>query len=651
MRNLISAGLLLALCVNGARGAQDGPRKLPHEDVVDVPAIGEGLCVSNAFQSHMVLQRDKPVAVWGWADPGEEVEVSFGGRTAKVVAGADRVWKAVLEPLAADAAPRAMRIQGKRKALVLEDILVGDVWLLGGQSNMEFPISSVDDGALEIASANFPELRLLTPPQGKGFNSVRSFERLQEWSAWSSRHYRKGDWEACTPARVQEFSAIGYVFGRRLQMAARVPIGLIDASIGGTTVETWTPEEVFRRIEGPETKAKLKSWDEKIAAFDPQEDLKRRIAKYEQDRANLAKQGKAPPKDGKPPADLLPGPASDRNRPGHCYAGVIRPLEGLSIKGAVFHQGFNNCFDGSAGGRMYHQVFGKMIAAWRAAFGDPKMPFCIISLPTAGDPQTKENFAKSTYDAGPWIREAQHRTFRELRDAGDAAIGYVSCFDLRKSWYHPQIKVPAGERVAKWALATQYGLLKEEHWLPPAIQDVKQVDGTLRLTMSTEIRMKDDSDDQMRGFAIAGEDRRFHPAEVRYHSDGVDARKQPILKKNVLALRSPLVPQPVHYRYAWARNPMANLVSPRQIPLPAQRSDDWALEEAPTRFPGSDDPAQERRIRGLLMKELELLDLERRVREAEAVLADLKPKLAAEQEAWEKRKASELQKAKAGENR
>jgi sialate O-acetylesterase len=167
---------------------------------------------------------------------------------------------------------------------------------------------------------------------------------------------------------------------------------------------------------------------------------------------------------------------------------------------------------------------------------------------------------------------------------------------------------------------------------------MKRVDGTLRLTMSTEIRMKDDADDQMRGFAIAGEDRRFHPAVVRYHSDGVDAKKQPILKKNVLVLSSPRVPQPVHYRYAWARNPMANLVSPFQIPLPAQRSDDWVLEETPTRFPAGDD----RRLRGLLMKELELIDLERRVREAEATLAELKPKLAAEQAAWDKRKAAAL---------
>ncbi len=647
IRALMTMSLALGLLTDGAWGQQDGRKKLPPEDVVEVPAIGEGLTVSNVFQSHMVLQREKPVAVWGWADPGEEVTVAFAGKTAKAAAAPDRSWKAVLDPLPADRTPRTLTVQGRNQSLELTDVLVGDVWLLGGQSNMEFPIANVDDGPLEIASANFPDIRLLTLPQGKGFASVHSFERLQEWSSWFSRHFRKGDWVACTPQTVQEFSAIGYVFGRRLHMASGVPIGLINASIGGTTVETWTPEEVVRRIEAPETKAKLKAWDEKIAAYDPQEDLKRRIARYEQDRAKA----KTPAADSKPPADLKPGPAADRNRPGHCYAGVIRPIEGLTIKGTVWHQGFNNCFDGSAGGRMYYQIFGKMMAAWRGAFGDPKMPFCIISLCTAGEPQTLNNFDKAMYDAGPYVREAQFRTYVDFRAAGDAAVGYVDSFDLRKSFYHPQIKIPAGERAAKWALSTQYGLLKDEHWLPPSIREMKQIDDTLRLTMSTEIRMKDDSDDEMRGFAIAGEDRRFYPAQVRYFSDGVDARKQPVLKKNVLVLSSPQVPQPLHYRYAWARNPMANLVSPRQIPLPPQRSDDWVLEETPTRFPGSDDPAQEGRIRGLLVKELELIDLERRVREAEAMLAVLKPKLAADKEAWEKRKTSELQKAKEEKNR
>jgi sialate O-acetylesterase len=613
--------------------AQDAQDKMPREDVVQVPAIGEGLCLSNVFQANMVLQRDKPLEIWGWAEPGEEVTVSFAGQQTKAQAAADRSWQVTLEPLPANRTPQSMTVQGQAQTLRLENVLVGDVWMLGGQSNMEFELSKVDDGELEIVSANFPQIRLLTMPQGKGFASVRSFERLHEWSDWSSRHFRKGDWDVCSPETVREFSAIGYVFGRRLFMASGVPIGLIDASIGGTTVETWTPQDVLAKIDGQETRDLLQDWADRIAAFDPQADLEQRIANYERQKRQRAEQGNPLPADSEPPSDLRPGPAADRNRPGFCYASVIRPLEGLSVKGAVFHQGFNNCFDGSAGARMYYQVFGNMITAWRAAFNDAQMPFCILSLCTAGEPQTRENFLPPMCDAGPLIREAQYKTFRDFQDAGDPGIGFASCFDLRKSWYHPQIKIPAGERAAKWALVTQYDILQgrdaDQYWLPPSITEVKAVDGAIRLTMNSEIKTRDDSEGKLLGFAIAGEDRRFYPADVQWYADGsVDNRNQPKYQRDVLVLSSSFVPEPVHYRHAWARNPMSNIVNSRGVALATQRSDDWLLEETPEKIATPENMPEDaaRRFAGNeIRRKLELADLERRIQEAEATIADLKP--------------------------
>jgi len=653
------AYLLACLFLCGTINAQDPPKKMPREDVVDVAAIGKGLAVSNVFQSNMVLQRDKPVTVWGWAAPGEKVTVSFAGQAAEATAGADRSWKASLPAMPADATPQVMTIAGKDKTLKLENVLVGDVWILGGQSNMEFELSKVDDGMLEIVSANFPEIRLLTMPQGKGFESEKSFERLHEWSDWSSRHFRKGDWELCSPETAREFTAIGYVFGRRLHMAAGVPIGLIDVSRGGTTVETWTPETVLRSIGGQETKDKLAQWKEKIAAYDPQADLQKQNENYERKKKKLAEEGKPLPADSKPPSEPRPGPVADHNRPGYCYAGMIRPLGGLSVKGAVFHQGFNNCFDGSAGARMYYQVFGKMITAWRSAFNDPQMPFCTISLCTAGEPQTREQFLKPMHDTGPLIREAQYKTFRDFRDAGDEAVGFVSSFDLRKTWYHPQIKIPAGERAAKWALATQYEILSgrdaEDYWLPPSIEKVEIADGTIRLTMSTEIRTKDDSDGKLLGFAIAGKDRRFQPADVQYYTDGtVDNRNRPQYKRNILVLSSPFVSEPLHYRHAWARNPLTNIVNPRQVPLATQRSDDWLPEETPIKFPvppGMDPKSQVRQFNNKIRKELELADTGRRIREAEATVELLKEKFLTDKEAWEKSKATEVEKARAAQEK
>lgn len=635
---IVSGGLLSA-------------QKMPRENVVEVPAIGEGLSLSNAFQSNMVLQRDKPVRIWGWAAPGEKVTIFFRGESLLTVADQKGAWAATLMAKPASRDPQNLVAKGKDKTITLENILVGDVWVLGGQSNMEFALAKVDDGAIEIASANYPEIRLLTVPQGKGFEAVKSFEGLYEYSSWSSRHFRKGYWEVCTPETVKEFSAIGYVFGRRVHKASEVPIGLIDASRGGTTVETWTPEDVMKQIKGEETQAKLAEWNEKIAAYDAKADLEGRVKNFERKKEKAEKDGKPLPAGSKPPSDLRPGPKADHNRPGYCYAGMISPMEGLSVKGAVFHQGYNNCFAGSAGARMYYQVFGKMITSWRAAFNDPELPFCIISLCSAGEPQTEENFLKPMNDAGPGIREAQYQTFLDFQKAGDKTSGFASSYDFRKSWYHPQIKVPVGERAAKWAMATQYGVLSDEFWLPPSIEKMEAVDGALQLKMSTNVTTKDDSDGRMIGFAIAGEDRRFYPAEVNYATDGVDNRNRPKQIRNTLVLSSPHVTKPIHYRYAWARNPMANIVSSRQIPIATQRSDDWALEETPISFPvpeGMDEVAKRRYLSGRIRKELELGDTERQIQDAEATLAELKEKFLKDKAAWEASKAKELAKMKEG---
>jgi len=639
-RHLFSFILLAGVISCGIARSQEDGQKLPKEDVVVVPAIGKSLCVSNAFQTNMVIQRDKPVPLWGWADPGEKVTVAFAGQTAEATADSDRAWKVSLAAMPANGTPQVMTIKGKSATLELTNILVGDVWILGGQSNMEFSLDKVNDGPMEIASANFPQIRLLAMPKGKGFEAVGSFERLHEWSDWSKRHFSKGNWNVCTPKTVSEFSAIGYIFGRRLFMASQVPIGLINTSLGGTTVETWTPEPVLKTIEGAETQTKLKDWNDKIAAFDPQADLQKRIAGYEQRKQKLAAQGRAIPADSAPPTDLQPGPAGDMNRPGFCYAGVIRPLEGLAVAGAVFHQGFNNCFEGSAGAKMYYQIFGRMITAWRSAFQEPKMPFCIISLCTAGEPQTPENFLKPMNDAGAFIREAQYKTFRDFAETGDMNIGFISSFDMRKSWYHPQIKIPVGERAAKWALASHYKSLPGRdavnYWLPPSIGKMELADGKIRLTMSTTVTTKDDSDGRMLGFAIAGNDRRFYPAEIGYYSDGtLDERKRPKYQQDVLVLSSPFVPEPTAYRYAWARNPMANITNNLQVPLAAQRSDDWLLEESAGKIPLPEnlpEDAAKRYVSSQNAKALELGDTGRRIQEAEATIGKLKP-------AYEKAKA------------
>ena len=616
---------------------------MPKEDVIDVPAIGEGLCVHNLFQTNMVLQRDKPVSLWGWADPGEDVTVSFAGQTQTAKADKDRVWKVTFTAMPANSAPQRLTVQGKEKTLTLENVLVGDVWILGGQSNMEFPLAKVENGQLEIVSANFPEIRILTVPAQNGPEEKKDFPRLDEWSSWSSRHFRKGDWDVCSPDIVRELSAIGYVFARRIHMASQIPIGVIDASRGGTTVETWTPVSVLREIDTEEVNALLAEWDEKIAEWDAQEDLEKRVANFHNWVKGMKERGEEIPANRTVPTDLRPGPAMDHNRPGTCYNSMIAPIAGLAVKGAIFHQGYNNALgSGSEGAEMYYQVFGKMITAWRAAFGDAEMPFGIISLCTAGPPQTREDYLEKMLNDGIYIREAQYKTFLDFYQAGDPNIGFASSYDKRRSWYHPQLKIPVGERISRWALATQYGFEKEIKWKPPMITEMQVEEGRIILHMDTWVGPVDDG--PIVGFAIAGEDRKFQPAEANWLVTGKDKQNRPQTDRRTLVLSSPHVTEPIHFRYAWGRNPMGNLQSAdhNDLPLATQRSDDWRMEEVPDKYvwdPTVSPREYQRRLKAQAQRDLRLDDTQRRLVEAQAFIDENEEQYKKDRAAAEEEKA------------
>ena len=559
-----------------------------------------------------------PVSLWGWADSGEKVTVTLSGKQETVTAGKDRSWKVTFPAMPASSKPINITVKGKSKTHTLENILVGDVWVLGGQSNMEFPLAKVEDGNLEIASANFSNIRILTVPNVSGPKPVKGFARLHEWSSWSSRHFRKGDWDVCSPEIAKELSAIGYVFARRIHMTSQVPIGVVDISVGGTTVETWTPESVIRKADTAPSKNLIATWDQKIADWDGAADLKNQIKRHEQWVAKMKKQGKAVPADKKAPTEQRPGPAFDRQRPGNYYSGMIVPLQGLAVKGVIFHQGYNNCFGGTEGAKMYRDVFPKLVSAWRAAFNDPEMPFGIMSLCTSGNKQSLENYSEMMSDTGAYIREAQYQTFLEFYKAGDKNIGFTSTYDFRRRWYHPQQKLPAGERVARWALASQYGQEKMFGWLPPMVAEMKKANGSIMLHMEGGARAIDDGG-PMEGFAIAGKDRKYHPAKADFLVTGKDSRGRDQKDKKVIVLTSSMVQEPIHFRYAWSRSPMSN-VQNKGISLATQRSDDWPREEA---FVDGELKVLEGRQIG---NELRKLDQERAAHEAKAILEAAKPK-------------------------
>lgn len=574
--------LLLTLVFPSVLVGQVRSQDMPKQNVVDVPAISDGLCVSNVFQSNMVLQRDKPIKIWGWASPGEKLVLTLNGHDVTATAADDRSWQAILPAMKASSKAQSLAIQGANESLRLSNILIGDVWVLGGQSNMEFPLDRIENGQLEIVSANYPNIRILTIPQGSRQELKPGFSRLHEWSGWFNTHYRKGDWDACTPEIARELSAIGYVFARRVHMASEVPIGVIDVSRGGTSVETWTPTSVLRNLESENVKALMAEWDQKVSAWDSEADLANRVESFRQKKARFKKEGRPMPANEVEPTDLRPGPAADMNRPGNCYAGMIGPLVGLQVKGAIFHQGYNNCFTGTAGTVLYRQVFPKMIASWRKAFDDPEMPFGILSLCTEGTSQTLDNYCEMMANPGPFIREAQYQTFLELYQSGQGNVGFTSTYDLRRRWYHPQLKIPAGERMARWALATEYGFEGSIRWKPPIVNEVKVSRDRIELQLD-EPASAVDNGGPILGFAIAGKDRNFQPASAQHLVTGKDDRGREQKDKTVIVLSSPLVPKPIHYRYAWGRSPLGNLqaASNSDIPFATQRSDNWSLESVP----------------------------------------------------------------------
>ena len=620
MKTKILAALVAGLItLTGIPQAGAEEKLVPGKDRIDVPAIGEGLCLHNLFQTGMVLQRDKPIRIWGWAAPGENLSVTFADKTQSCTAAADRSWKVELPGLPASSEPRTFVVQGKATTLKLEDILIGDVWLLGGQSNMEFEIHKTEGGPLEIVSANFKNIRLFSVPQQNGPDLRNSFPRQYQWIDFFGQHFRQGYWDVCTPETVGEMSGIGYIFARRIHMARQIPIGVVDMSRGGTSLVSWTPTEVLKTIDTPEVKNTLAEWDKKVAGFNPQNDLDKRVKQYNDWAASVKADGKPIPADRKVPNDLLPGPAMDMNRPGNCYSSMLAPVIGFPVKGAIWHQGYNESAQPN-GHKLYARVFPEMIKAWRAAFNDPTMPFGIITQETQGEPQTPDKFLTEMVDEGNYVREAHYQTFLNLRKAGDKTIGYASSFDQHRAWYHPQIKIEVGERIAAWALATQYG--KPVRWLPPQLKEVKTGDGKLTLQLDTWAIPFNDG--PIQGFAIAGKDGRFQPAKAQW-LDKNAGKGNPNWERSTIILTSPLIPEPLYFRYAWARNPLENLKSTDLVGLPfdTQRNDTWTIADMYEIYTGKKpktpnilDAVENRNLTQALQAE----DRKRQIEDAKALL-------------------------------
>ena len=503
------------------------------------------LKLASFFSDHMVLQRDKPVKVCGWADAGATVKVAFAGQNETAKAGADGSWLAKLKALPASADGRDLVVTCGSANVRIKDVVVGEVWLLGGQSNMEMPLWWRDDGK-EIAKGtrlvldtDHPWLRILRVPREASRTPVETFDA--EW------HVAKSKDKA-----TSEFSALGYFIGTQLHEKIGVPIGLVDTSWGGTIASAWCSREALDAI--PEATEMVKN---KITAADTwtEDGAKKEFAEAISDWEKRVAAAKAANKGipGKP--SLKTDPAKDRNFPAGSFNAMIWPLRQMTWRGVFFYQGENNLFDKVD---PFDKTFPAVATTWRKTFGEPALPFCIFQI--CGWGRGPRLYLPD--DKRPVLQELQLKTHLALPGTGFVVTGDYPHTDI-----HPLRKQPIAERAVRWARAEVYGE-KGVTWGTPVFQSMKKEGARLILNFSTPGNEALKLTGEPAGFVIAGADGKF-----------VEAKAE-IVGRTSVAVWSDKVAEPAHVRYVWSDNGIFNLRTESGLPVSVFRTDDFPTTNA-----------------------------------------------------------------------
>ena len=469
----------------------------------------------NVFGNHMVLQRGKPVTVWGWADGGERVVVSYADQEADTVAADSGEWRVQLKPLETSFEGRNLVVRGRESSVTFSDVLVGEVWLCGGQSNMEWTLRASRDADLEIPSADSPAIRYLKIPH---------IARPDPQVDFPVNNADGGgrNWKRCVPEEVENCTGVGYYFARRLQRWLKCPIGLIDTSWGGTMAQHWAAPETLRGFEemAPYFDAfqeQVKVWKDGGADDGAARRYASAVAQWEIDRTAAKAAGEREPR--RPSRSAYENPAHKR-QPGGMFNGMILPIARFTIRGVLFYQGENNSF--TVGWKPFPYTFPAVFQDWRAAFGED-LPVGIIQIAGWSNRRTM------TYDMNHHtniVREVQHITWQRTPNTG-----LIVTFDTNSNGsIHPGRKLPVGERSARWALAEiytakAYGSSKPLEWRGPVYESMKIEDGKIVVVFEdgTDRGLRLDQDAAL-GFYIAGKDREFHVAQARIT---IDANKKP----------------------------------------------------------------------------------------------------------------------------
>jgi sialate O-acetylesterase len=485
-------------------------------DVKPHPLISDG----------MVLQQGMKAPVWGTAAEGENVTVHFQNKEVTATAR-NRHWKVELENLKAGG-PFEMTIRGNN-AVHLKHVFVGEVWVCSGQSNMEMPLVSTFDSAKILAAAKNPNLRLFTVPRSPSSVPVR---RL------------KGEWKQCDPETARNFSAVAYFFGRDLQQALHVPIGLIHTSWGGTPAESWTSLAFLEE----EPALKHYAEEEKQAVGNFAGALNKYIADLQAYRQKVTEAlAHNLPIPEAPPAPQNPG--QNAWVPTTLYNGMIMPLVPYAIRGAIWYQGESNA------GRAfeYRTLLPALIKSWRATWQEGDFPFLIVQL--APFMKIEEEPKESQWAE---LREAQLLTSQKLPNVGLAVITDVG----EENDIHPRHKGPVGERLAQAARGIAYG--EKIEYSGPVFDRMEIADNKIIVSFAHVGKGLEARGGPLTGFAIAGPDHKFVNALAEIQGDKV-------------VVSSPHVQHPVAVRFGWANYPVVNLWNKDGLPASPFRTDDFPV--------------------------------------------------------------------------
>jgi sialate O-acetylesterase len=486
------------------------------------------------ISDNMVLQAGVKDRLWGTADPSERIRVTVGGEQADTTADANGRWTVEIGPLQ-PGGPYELTLRGTN-TLVVRNVLVGEVWICSGQSNMEFPVApgpsdwrlAVENYEQEVADANYPEIRMFTVTKSVAGKPQKDLQ---------------GRWEVTSPVTVGHFSAVGYFFARDLFRTLHEPMGMIHTSWGGTPAEAWTSLPTLEA--DPSLSSIVQKWREQETKFlGSLDNVMGTFDTWRKDADQAEAEGAPVP----PPPALAGDPRANPYRPAGLFNAMLAPLLPYRIKGAIWYQGEAN----SGRAYLYRKLFPAMIGDWRREWGEGDFPFLFVQLANFQDLGTISSFAL--------LREAQFQTLAVPNTAMAVTIDIGSPITV-----HPRNKQEVGRRLSLAARALAYGE-KIEYSGP--LYDSMQIEGDhvrVRLSHLGGGLVAADGGNHLKGFEVAGADQRYVSAVATVDGDTVVVKSMAI----------PSVPAPVAVRYDWGNNPLGNFYNETGLPASPFRTDDW----------------------------------------------------------------------------